>query len=91
MEDNKLIEEIKEHYDKIELEKVLVERTMPSEAVKELEDMAEQVELMVENTDKIFRDSYMLKYLEFKAHIVKLQKPEDVAAIFCQDMGHALK
>jgi hypothetical protein len=60
------------------LSKGLVERLCPSKAVKELTEMKERTEVTLENSEKIFEETYHLKYLEFKSYLTSLHKPEDL-------------
>ena len=54
-------------------------------------ETANMIDNVMENSDKIFQDSYLLKYMEFKSIINDLKKPEDLAALYKQDMENATK
>jgi transcription initiation factor TFIIIB Brf1 subunit/transcription initiation factor TFIIB len=58
----------------------------PSKAVKELQEIKERAEIILENTEKIFEETYQLKYLEFKQYLSKLQRPEDFTKDFCDNL-----
>jgi len=45
-------------------------------------ETANMIDNVMENSDKIFQDSYLLKYMEFKSIINDLKKPEDLAALY---------
>lgn len=45
----------------------------------------------VESIEKAFQSSYILKYMEFKSYISKLQRPESLMDIFKDEMEISTK
>jgi hypothetical protein len=49
-------------------------------------ETANIIENFMENSDKVFQDSYMLKYMEFKSFLSTLQSPEKITDLFKEEM-----
>lgn len=45
-------------------------------------ETANTIDNVMENSDKVFQDSYLLKYMEFKSFMNDLKKPEDLTALY---------
>lgn len=90
-EDSKSYEEYKSQCDKILLQRQNLENIKPSEASKEIMETANMIDNVMENSDKVFQDSYMLKYMEFKSFMNDLKKPEEIGELYRQDMESATK
>ncbi len=54
-------------------------------------ETANMIDNVMENSDKVFQDSYLLKYMEFNSFMNDLKKPEDLTALYKQDMENATK
>lgn len=54
-------------------------------------ETANMIDNVMENSDKVFQDSYILKYMEFKSFLNDLKKPEELTELYRQDMEHATK
>lgn len=77
--------------DHLLLSKGLIEKLAPSKAVKELTEIKEQTEITLDNSQKIFEETYHLKYLEFKSYLTSLQKPEDLTKELCDNITLSIK
>ncbi len=44
------------------------------------------IENLLESSDKVFQDSYMLKYMEFKSFLNTLHNPKEVPTLFKEQM-----
>lgn len=45
-------------------------------------ETANMIDNVMENSDKVFQDSYLLKYMEFNSFMNDLKKPEDLTAVY---------
>lgn len=73
------------------VQKPMIERTKPSLAIRELEDMKEHIENVMESTNSIFEETYMMKYVEFKNYLTQIKKPEDIVDYFVTNMNFHMK
>lgn len=65
-------------YDRMMMQKSLIEKVKPSLASKQLEEMKDHIETVMQNNEKLFEETYMMKFFEFHNHIKKLDKPEKI-------------
>ena len=54
-------------------------------------ETANMIDNVIENSDKVFQDSYLLKYMEFKSFMNDLKKPEELNDLYKEEMENATK
>lgn len=64
----------------------MVENIRPSQASKEIMETANMIQNVMESSDKVFQDSYMIKYMEFKSFLNDLQNPDEINGLFKEEM-----
>lgn len=53
--------------------------------------MKEHIENVMESTNSIFEETYMMKYVEFKNYLTQIKKPEDIVDYFISNMNFSMK
>ena len=49
-------------------------------------ETANMIQNVMESSDKVFQDSYMIKYMEFKSFLNDLQNPDEINGLFKEEM-----
>lgn len=73
-------------YEKLTMEQNYIQKMKPSKAVKELEELHSNAELMLARTDTVFEEAYHRKYVEFLQSLNEAKKPEELTVEFCRDI-----
>lgn len=45
----------------------------------------------MEDTDKVFQESYLAKYMEFKSYLTQIPRPDQIHSIFREEMEKSTK
>ena len=54
-------------------------------------ETANMIEGAIETADKIFQESYLINYVEFKAHFATIQESEAIVDVFRKDVEASTK
>jgi hypothetical protein len=90
-EDGKSYEEYKSQCDKLLLQRQLLEGIGPSGASRQIMETANMIDNAIESSDRVFQDSYLLKYAEFKSFVNELVRPEEIGELYREEMESATR